>query len=412
VYQNWFFWVLIFGGVAYAFFRWFHDPKNFTWYEIPIQIGASTLVLWLLCSLFFFYGSDVYDQEIWNGHVSYAEYREPYDYDQSHQHCFGSGKTKTCWTTYTCETAGAGYGQYDSLEESAGISVNLYDTYRRLWGNQEHAGASGNHCAGHEGNIWRTYYRGPIEVMVPVSSEREYVNYLKASEAIRRKDGAVDKFRPLLAEYPRMHSGSFGNMVLDRVIVAGFDHRVEADKIRLREWQADLDGRLSRELGILGAEKGVNILVYLVDTPEQEFSKALGAHWSQGKKNDVIIVIGAPSFPESTWVEVMAWTHVEEFKTELARRIREMPTITSAADLVAIITSQVSKNATDGGYEGMEMEELQYLASDVKIAWWAQIVIFLIYAAITYAVSWALANNDLQNLMARGTDLFARLKKK
>ncbi|MFA4846565.1 MAG: hypothetical protein WC654_08510, partial [Patescibacteria group bacterium] len=162
----------------------------------------------------------------------------------------------------------------------------------------------------------------------------------------------------------------------------------------------------------LGDEKGVNILVYLVplgQNDRKEFFAALENHWAGGKRNDVIVVIGAPHFSEIAWVEVMAWTRVEEFKSALANRVLESSALTNAGDLADVIVSQISRNAKDGGYEGMEMDEYAVLASEVSIAWWAQIIIFLIYAGMCYFVSLALVNNQLQNFMAKGNESVGKM---
>ena len=423
VYHNWFFWILIFGGVAYAFARWFLDPEKFAWFEIPIQIGASALLLWLLCSLFFFYGSDVRDKEIWNGYVVSAEYQEPHDYTQSHRHCTKIGEIEHCSTTYTCETTSAGYEDYNSFGQSSSISGGLYETYKQRWGNQEHVGSQGNHCAGHQGNIWRTTYRGPIEAMVPVSDERDYVNYLKASDAIRQKSADAARFEKYLIDYPTVHGGPFGNVEVDRALLIGFDD-VKIDLIVgydngkdvmvdfLKYWQSELDGKLDRALGTLGDEKGVNILVYVVPVGRDDrkaFFSALNDHWAGGKRNDVIVVIGAPYFSEIVWVEVMAWTHVEAFKSALMNRVLESNALSRKSDLADVIVYQISRDAKDGGYEGMDMDEYAVLASEVSVAWWAQIIIFLIYAGMCYFVSLALVNNQLQNFMAKGNESVGKL---
>ena len=412
VYHNWFFWILIVGGVAYAFARWFLDPKNFAWFEIPIQIGASALLLWLLCSLFFFYGSDVRDKEIWNGYMTAAEYQEPYDYDQAHRHCIGTGKSQTCWTSYTCETTSARYVDYNSFDESSFISVGLYETYKQMWGNQEHTGSQGNRCAGHQGNIWRTVYKGPVDAMAPVSVEREYVNYLKASDAIRKKSPDAEKFEKFLLDYPTVHGGPFGEVDVDRALVVGFDGDQEVDGERLKQWKAELDVKLDRALGTLGDEKGVNILVYVVplgQSERKEFFAVLDNHWAGGKRNDVIVVIGAPHFSEIAWVEVMAWTHVEAFKSALMNRVLESNALSNAGELADVIVSRISREAKDGGYEGLDMDEYAVLASEVSVAWWAQIIIFMIYAGMCYFVSLALVNNQLQNFMAKGNESVGKL---
>jgi len=123
----------------------------------------------------------------------------------------------------------------------------------------------------------------------------------------------------------------------------------------------------------------------------------------------VIVVIGAPYFSEIVWVEVMAWTHVEAFKSALMNRVLESNALSRKSDLADVIVNQISRDAKDGGYEGMDMDEYAVLASEVSVAWWAQIIIFLIYAGMCYFVSLALVNNQLQNFMAKGNESVGKL---
>jgi len=227
------------------------------------------------------------------------------------------------------------------------------------------------------------------------------VNYLKASESIRKTTGGnTEGFEEFLAEYPRVHGGTFGEIYLDRVIIKGVPIP-DDKKSDIERWASGVDVLLDNALAELGHTKEVNILVYVVGTGDRKFFQALDEYWKHAKKNDVIVVIGTTEFPKIDWADVIAWSKTTDFATNLKNRLEKMGEVNDGMAFARTILSQVELPLDQGGFERMPMEELVYLADDVEVAWWAMIVIVLIYRFLSWLCSWALNNNEIREFGAR-----------
>jgi len=97
-------------------------------------------------------------------------------------------------------------------------------------------------------------------------------------------------------------------------------------------------------------------------------------------------------------VSVMAWTTVEEFKIELRDKIMKLKTLEGNEEkLVSLITGQVAKSPEQGGFKRQPMAELSYLAGDVRLPFWAQLLVILISAFSAWLCGWALKNNTIKS---------------
>lgn len=398
-YHNWFFWVLISGGVVYAFYRRHRNPKEFTWLEVPVQCIVSAVVLLLICNLFFYFGSDLHDIEVWNGKARKAVYEERYDIKTCHQECDSEGKN--CKTECHCNTWPPSWRLVTNNAESAGLSSSQYGNLKNWFGNERYAGSKGDRCAGNPGRIYETVYNGDPALLVPTAIEHPFVNYLKASKSIRKTTGGnTEGFEEFLTGYPRVRGGMFGKIYLDRVIIKGIP--IPADKKSdIERWASGVDALLDKALAELGHTKEVNILVYVVGTGDRKFFQALDEHWKHAKKNDVVVIVGTTEFPKIDWADVIAWSRNTDFATTLKNRLEQLGSMDDGMAFARTILSQVELPLDQGGFERMSMKELAYLADDVEIAWWAMIVIVLIYGFLTWLTSWALENNELREFGAR-----------
>lgn len=90
----------------------------------------------------------------------------------------------------------------------------------------------------------------------------------------------------------------------------------------------DPDGLLAKDSGAwryllnnlnsdLGAAKQVNIVVFVTKQPSQRYAFNVQKAWLGGKKNDVIVLIGAPASPKIEWVQVITWSTNPAIKTGL-----------------------------------------------------------------------------------------------
>jgi hypothetical protein len=195
---------------------------------------------------------------------------------------------------------------------------------------------------------------------------RSYTNYIKgAPEAIFQDQTPPETYVASLPEYP---INTYDYYRLDRVLTVGLslpEHNL---------WNQALT-QLNAELG---AKKQVNIVLILVKGYSRDWFEALVVHWLGGKKNDVILVVGVDDALEPQWVDVMAWTTNESFKSQLREAIRDLPTLSQDAVIRALRT-QVSES-----YQRKPMKDFEYLRSVMKpstLQWWLTLLICLLCTA-------------------------------
>jgi len=382
------YWIVLLIALVFGFFRKLTNPQEFTWLELPIQLLVSFVVITALFAMFFTTSTELVDTEIWNGQVTRAEYYEEWTEERTEEYCCGHDKdgncTSTCTRTYTVHHP----PEWILLSTVGKIDVNkhVYNSYVQHWKNQKKKDLynPGQISIG-DGDMY--YVTLHSNLTVPAAREKHYVNYLRASDSIKKIEGSLSGYQQFLKPYPRVHSGHLGPIEINRVIKAGVNPPTH--------WVNELDRQLDFALVQLGSGKQVNILVYLVKTSDQGFAYALEQQWVRGKKNDVIVIIGSTSFPKADFCHIMAWTEVEEFKIVLRDRIMETADISDPQKLAQIIISQIKRGPQNGGFERMPMAELEYLVADIKLPWWCQVFIVLISGAASWGTSWYLIRKSI-----------------
>jgi hypothetical protein len=387
------FWIVGLVAAAFGLYRKISYPLEFAWVELLVQIPTSSLAVLSMFSLFFYTSTNMSDSEIWNGYVTTSEYYEAWTEEVTDTECTGTDSNGNC--TGTREVKRNVYHPpewyiHTTNDEKIGISKSVYRGYVSYFGNERKENLFHmNQVSIGDGNRFYTTYSGGANQPIWSAREHPFVNYLKASQSIKLRQGSAASYAGLLLSYPQVYSGSFGPIELDRVLSAGTS--VPSD------WAQSVDHGLDRALGTLGNEKQVNLLMYVVGTSNRAFLHALEEHWVFGKKNDVIVVIGAKTFPKIDWVDVMAWTDVEEFKIILRNRILELHDLSDSDKLVGTIVSQVSLSPEKGGFKRKPMAELEYLVSDISLPWWASVLVILFSGLLSWGTSWALINNEFRS---------------
>lgn len=379
IFHNVGFWIMFVVAVVFGFVRKFTNPEQFMWRELPIQIGASILSLVILYCIFFSTATNLADKEIWNGYVTKAEYYEQWTEKVTSRD--KKGRTTTSYRHHPPSWV---------INTTAGdfsTSSEVYNSYRHRFDNQTKKNLYHmNQSSFGDGDMFYVECDRNQASLMPAARPHLFVNYLRASDSIRKIRGNIEQHKANLKEYPVVYAGDYGDIEFDRVIEAGITLPPS--------WKVSLDEKLDRELRNLGAEKEVNVLVYITGSPDRSFAEALKEYWVQGKKNDVIVIVGAPTFPEIRWVEVIAWTKVEEFKIHLRDRITEMKTLPAAGAFATAITQEIAKPGSAGGFVRTPDADLEYLAADVSLPWWCQLIIILVGGSVSWFTSHFLINND------------------
>lgn len=387
------FWVSIFLAIVFGLYKKFTNPQKFTWLELPVQLLVGVIGAFVIFSTLFYTSTDLSDKELWNGYVQMSEFLEKWDEKVTWEECVENDKNGNC-TRYEKRTRIDHHPPewyiYTNNGEKISISESVYKKYTSYYRREKKETLFHmNQVSIGDGNRFYVTYPGKIKP-VWTAVVHPFVNYLAASGSIKLRKGGIEKYRKFLLPYPSVHNGPFGPIEIDRTLSAGVN--VPA------EWIKSVDCGLDEALTHLAKKKQVNILVYLVNISDQAFLHALEEYWVNGKKNDVVVIIGTTKFPKADWISVMAWTDIEEFKIVLRNNLLNLPDLSDSAKVVDIITNQVALSPKNGGFIRKPMVEYEYLVSDITLPLWINILIVFILGLINWATSWSLINNDISSI--------------
>jgi hypothetical protein len=124
-------------------------------------------------------------------------------------------------------------------------------------------------------------------------------------------------------------------------------------------------------LSTIGNSKQVNVVVLFTDVDTPDYLYSVKTKWLGGKKNDVVVIIGTPNYPDIEWVRVLSWTDSEIFKVELQDSIYDLKRIDKPDEVVNIIKENVVSK-----FQRKHMKEFEYLKEEITVDTW---VYFLAY---------------------------------
>jgi len=320
----------------------FISKNEITWKEFAILQGVVVLLVLIG------YGGALHsrtaDTELWNSTIA-AKVSGTQGCCHSypcncHESCSGSGKNRSCSTV--CSTC------YEHSHD---------ERYTAVTTTQEEVFAAGCISPGSgPPDRWKI-----IMVGEPASTEHTYTNYIKGSpDTILRRRGLAQKYR--LPAYPEV----FDYYRANHLIQAG---------VTLPDAYLFND-RLGRLAGDLGSIRQVNLLVVVTNSPDREWAEGLREAWLGGKKNDAILVVGAPNFPEIAWADVVSWTENADFKVNLKDDVEAMKTWDSDRILRTI------HEATSLHYKRRSMKDFEYLWATIEPSstamWWIAVLSLLL----------------------------------
>jgi hypothetical protein len=341
--------------------------------ELGANIGIGVVVV--LIGWFAGRSLQTSDYEVLNGQVTSKSSRHvSCDHSYScncRQTCSGSGKNKSCSTT--CDTC---------HEHSYDVDWNLFTSVGTL-------------------RIDRIDRRGigepprymRAQVGDPVAQSHSFTNYVKAAPdslfntAIEQK--ALMQFDKLIPQYP---GNIYDYHYINRVLTQG----VAVPDVT--EWNRDLAMRLRN----LGPTKQVNAVILFTNQKDPQYATALRAAWLGGKKNDVIVVMGTPSYPAIDWVRVISWTDEELFKVQLRDDLLDLKTV----DRTAVLNQVEQHIATQ--FKRKHMKDFEYLQSDIKPPTWALILLIMLSIGSSLGASLYFARNDVREGGYRRGRVFGR----
>ena len=336
-------------GLAGLFF----SKGRVTWKEWLIHEGVMTLVICMgyylaLCNR-------TQDVEIWNGTVAEKhQYKHTCCHTYScdcHEVCSGSGKDRSCHTECdTCYEHGPRKYGWNGDRGYSATSTNdelIYD----------------NDCNAPNDRAPQRWV--DINIGEPTAIEHNYTNYIKGNpDSILRRQGAAERFKGRLPDYPRVYD----HYMASRFLLIGIPVQPE---------HVGLDWQLAKINGNLGARKQVNIIVVVVKEGDLSYLEALRETWLGGKKNDFVVVIGAPNYPSIDWVGVLSWTKNEELKVEVRDEILALKQF-QGDRILQIIEQRIEQK-----FVRRPMSDFDYLKATIeptKFATWFLFILGLVLA--------------------------------
>ena len=373
----WFNFVLPIASAAYLAMT----HKEYIWKEFGIQAGATFVFVVLVYSLLFSTTTDLIDNEYWSAKVSkfeyYEEWNEEVTYTESYS-CGTSKSPKTCTRTKTRIDYHSPYYQITTTNgEKVSITRNEYRTASGQFGHKEVDIYRSNQVSFGDGDK----YVSTPDITIPTSVSHTYENLVKAvkSNVIHTKVPQADIDQALkvgtLKDYPTRYKDKYGAPKLNRFIdVTG---KVNKDYINPLN-----DMSIS-----IGQIKQGNPIIYVVNEP-RSFKDVISQHWNKGKKNDITLVIGIDDSGLIIWSDVITYTNNTDFIVDMQNDFVDLNINKDSDKVLATYKKHIQTQ-----YVRKPMKEFAYLKDNITLAWYWQVIIFLLNAALTTFITWKFLNN-------------------
>ena len=332
-----------------------------TYTEIAAEMGVLLVVVGIIFAL----GrvGKTWDTEVWNGEITgkdskHVSCEHSYSCHCKTVHhkgsCSGSGKKRSCtsgWDERVCDTC---------YEHSFDIKWYVYNNLD---------GDFSVSRVDRQGLVqpprWALFQPGQ-----PYSITHNYTNYIQAVDAsVFNFNFVGHQFDSMIPKYPL---NIYDYQYIDRAFAMG------VNVPDLKEWDYGI-GMIAKDLG---PKKQANVIVIFVNTEDHAYMQALRSAWLGGKKNDIVVVIATPKYPEIAWADVLSWSDSELFKVELKDAIHNLGTV----DREKILT--LIHDKTLAGFQRKHMRDFKYLEWEIQpsdgVIWFAIIVALLGSLGLTW----------------------------
>lgn len=338
-----------------------------TWQEMFLQlmiVVVGVLVMWYAAR-----AGQMLDKEVWNGYVT-AKDRDHGSYVVSYPcNCRTVGKSTSC-------------------------DICTDTRYTVTWTAKT---TVGDVRLGHEDSTSSLVYLTPdpqaykdCAVGEPASIEHAYANYVKAanSSLFHKKKRLDEKLYENVPVYPTVHDF----YKFDRVLQAWSD----IPTVELKK----LDALLDDALKTMGAEKQVNVIVIasgVYDNPA--FKYAVEEQWLGGKKNDVVVILGAKG-NEIHWADAMTWAN-NKGNELLAVKLRD--SLSEVKQYDPDIIAQKIVTEVSAHYVRPQMSDFEYLLDEITPGpkMMIAIIFFIVAGSVVLTIIFHRHNVDVFEMMDR-----------
>lgn len=255
---------------------------------IEIVIGVVVAILIGAGSGYWLVYGDRINVEILNGKVV-DKTRDEVSCEHSYQICSGTGNSKVCTTHY---------------EHSYDVDWNVHTTVGTI-------------------RIPRVDRRGTTKprrwadslIGEPAAIENSYVDYTMGVKhtLLYTKNSSNPEFAELTPTYPRVYD----HYRVKPVIFMGIPQASEPFVKAVRDMMRDV-----------GPRHQVNFITVVVNTPDVAYGEWLKNEWRNGRKNDQVLVVGAPDWPNIKWATSFGWSENEIMNKKLPSDVMKLDQLT------------------------------------------------------------------------------------
>lgn len=338
--------------LAVASYFVYRKIETDTVYRVQVLLAAIGVNLVLMVSGFYIsIGQQTSDTEILNGEVMAKErihdtYTRSYDCN-CRTESSGSGSNTTsrqvCDTCYEehytvewrCDTTLGGI-RIDKLDET---SSSVYDEP--------------------DPNRYTVIKEGD-----PVAKEHSYTNYIKAVPQTLFKPSSSKLKDEFLNQIPGYPDSVYDFYKIDRVLSVGVPIQ------NVPEWNEKLSILLKK----LGPLKQANVVLVLVKTENPDYFYALQDSWINGKKNDIVVVLGGVTdlAKPPKWARVMAYAEHDLFRVKMRDALLEMPD-TQVDSVLKVVEQNTMKY-----FERKQMADFAYLENEIDPPLWVIVTLVVL----------------------------------
>ena len=186
-----------------------------------------------------------------------------------------------------------------------------------------------------------------------MARHHSYTNYIKASDSLfSYKKTDLQSVNPkILPDYP---DDIYDYQYLNRVLAIG-------PKIPdLEDWNRDL----SNALKLLGPKYQANVILVFTTYSLETHSNEILTKWKGGNKNDIIVFLHTPNYPQIDAVKVVSLSYDDIFNVKLRDDLLALGK-SSRQDVIEIVSKDVEAN-----FKRRHMKDFEYLADDIPISPW------------------------------------------
>lgn len=328
--------------------------QEYTLKEFSAQMGLTFAVL-VVVFLVVFASQDITTKSYISGKVQKFVYEEEWTelvYYQE-QVCSGSANTRTCISVPRTRE--------DFHSDSFFIKHDLGYTYisEAQYNRAKYKFGFKQTDSGHSGQIsigdGRTYQVTPNEI-IPVVDTSSSINYIYSAKTNIIKSntylGLEKQYKKELKDYPKIEEGVYGEAVIQRV----FNKHLINPTIAYA-----YNKKLNEFNAIYGKSKEVNAVLYLTSAPNREMAYVVKGFLKDKYKNDAVLVMGVDANGSMLWSEAFGLTKNANFFVQ-----------NRDATLDEFLNNTVAH------WTRTSMEEYKYLANDIELPVWVQVlVVFL-----------------------------------